>query len=97
MTFNFILFIIFTFFLIIIIIVYHILLNGFKNKTEANTFKSKLKKYIKNKIKYNSKIEIDGDFEVGILENFCTYKYMGAGPSYSCSNKEIKHSDLMNC
>jgi hypothetical protein len=71
--------------------------NGFKNKTEANKFKSKLKKYIKNKIKYNSKIEIDGGFEVGILENFCTYRYMGAGPSYSCTNIEVKHSYLMDC
>ena len=71
--------------------------NGFKNKTEANTFKSKLKKYIKNKVKYSSKTEINGDFEVGILENFCTYRYVGAGPSYSCPNIEVKHSDLMDC
>jgi len=71
--------------------------NGFKNKTEANKFKSKLKKYIKNKIKYSSKTEINGDFEVNILENFCTYIYVGAGPSYSCPNVEVKHSDLMDC
>ena len=65
--------------------------SGFKNRTEANAFKSKLKKYIKEQIKYDSKTTIDGDFVVGILDDFCTYKYYGAGPSYSCSNIEVKN------
>ena len=64
--------------------------NGFKNKTEANKFKSKLKKYVKEHIKFRTNCEIDGDCEVNILENFITYKYMGAGPSYSCTNVEVK-------
>lgn len=64
--------------------------DGFKNRTEANKFKGKLKKHIKERIKSNINREIDGDFEVGILEDFITYKYMGAGPSYSCTNIEVK-------
>jgi hypothetical protein len=65
--------------------------NGFKNKKEAKAFKSKLRKCIKERIKCNSKTVIDGDFVVGILDDFCTYKYCGAGPSYSCPNVEIKN------
>ena len=64
---------------------------GFKNKTEAGKFKSKLKKYVKERIKYLNKTEINGDVKVDYLNNFSTYKYCGAGPSYSCSNIEIKN------
>jgi hypothetical protein len=63
---------------------------GFKTQKEARKFKGKLKKYVKTRIKGDSRTEIDGDVEIGILENFCTYKYMGAGPSYSCPNIEVK-------
>ena len=63
---------------------------GFKNKTEAGKFKGKLKKYVKELIKYRNQTEINGDVEVGLLGDFKTYIYYGAGPSYSCNNVEVK-------
>ena len=62
---------------------------GFKTKKQARQFKSPFKKYIKKNL--GSKTEINGEIEIGILDTFCTYKYMGAGPSYSCPNIEVKN------
>jgi hypothetical protein len=64
---------------------------GFKNKTEAGKFKGKLKKYVKELIKYRNQTEINGDVKVGLLGDFKTYIYCGAGPSYSCTNIEVKN------
>jgi hypothetical protein len=64
---------------------------GFKNKTEAGKYKGKLKKYVKQLIKYRSKTEINGEATTGMLSEFPTYIYCGAGPSYSCSNVEVKN------
>lgn len=57
---------------------------GFKNKTEAKKYGSKLKKHIKQTRRYN------GNLVAGKLDEFVTYKYLGAGPSYSCPNILIK-------
>jgi len=65
--------------------------NGFKNKTEANKFKGKLKKYVKQKFKHNSDTTVSSDVKVGLLEDFTTYMYCGAGPSYSCPNVIIQN------
>jgi hypothetical protein len=59
---------------------------GFKNKTEAKKYESKLKKYIKSILK--SKEELNGT-EIGEFDNMITYKYMGAGPSLSIANIKI--------
>ena len=64
---------------------------GFKNRTEAGKYKSKLKKFVKTKI--SSRTNINGDIKVGLLESFPTYIYCGAGPSYSCNNIEVKEFD----
>ena len=62
---------------------------GFKNKTEANKFKGKFKKTIKQRLKYDKKTSIGENVVVGVLSGFTTYRYAGAGPSYSCPNIEI--------
>jgi hypothetical protein len=61
---------------------------GFNNKTEANKYKSKLKKFVKGKL--SSRTKINGDVRVGFLCNFPTYIYCSFGPSYSCTNIEVK-------
>jgi len=60
---------------------------GFKNKTEANKYKSKLKKHVKGRIGLRTKML---DTKVGLLEDFPTYIYCSAGPSYSCNNIKIE-------
>ena len=55
---------------------------GFDSKGEARTHTSMLKKYLKkvSGIKETGKVEIDE------LEKLETYRYCGAGPSWSCNN-----------
>jgi hypothetical protein len=67
---------------------------GFKNKTEANKYKSKLKKFVKGRL--TSKTEIIGDVKVDLLDNFSTYIYCGSGPSYACTNIEVKSLAPLN-
>ena len=64
--------------------------NGFKNKTEASKFKGKLKKHVKQMLEYRPNTEINGEAKIGMLNEFPTYIYCGAGPAYSCSNIEVK-------
>lgn len=59
---------------------------GFKNKTEAKKYGSRLKKHVKGIL--CTQEEFNG-FEVGDLESMVTYKYMGAGPSLSITNIKI--------
>jgi hypothetical protein len=65
--------------------------NGFKNKTEASKYKSKLKRYVKDQIYRNRyKLKWMSDTSLGVLEEFPTYGYCCSGPSYSCTNIEVK-------
>ena len=70
--------------------------NGLKNKTEALKLKSVFKKFIKNRIKIDSHTQINGDIEIGKLSDFETYRYCGAGPSFSCPLIFIDHSELIS-
>jgi hypothetical protein len=68
---------------------------GFKNKSAASKFKSDLRKYVKGLIQGKTKTSINGTVVCGLLNEFPTYKYMGAGPSYSCCNIEVTDIDLL--
>ncbi len=63
----------------------------FKNAKEAKPYRSLLAKFVndKNKTKLNAKRT-----EFGKLLSFETYRYCGAGPSYSCRNSFITVSEL---
>lgn len=59
--------------------------NGFDSKREARTHTSMLKKFLKKELR----IEEAGMVEIGVEKEMETYRYMGAGPSWSCSNVHI--------
>lgn len=56
---------------------------GFSTAKEAKQYRSLLATYIKQK--FNKKLKP----EPTIIQNCPTYKYCGAGPSYSCTNHFI--------
>jgi hypothetical protein len=62
---------------------------GFRTKTEANKYKGKLKKFVKGRL--TLKTEINVEVKVGELGYFPTYIYSSFGPSYSCTNIEVKN------
>jgi|LakMenEpi03Aug12_release.lakeMendotaPanAssembly.Ray.scaffolds.fasta_scaffold241832_3 hypothetical protein len=69
--------------------------NGFTNKSEARKYASKLKKFIKkNLCKVITNNPIIGD--INNQEEMPTYKYCGAGPSWSCVNYEVKMQDILS-
>jgi hypothetical protein len=61
---------------------------GFSTAKEARRYKSLLATYIKQK--FNKKLKP----EPTLIENCPTYKYCGAGPSYSCTNHFITVAGL---
>ncbi len=65
---------------------------GFKNKTEAKKYVSKLKKFIKST---NQNYTGGGVVEVDKLENLETYRYCAFGPSWSCSNHIIDTEEFL--
>lgn len=67
---------------------------GFKNKTEARKSIGKLKKYVKSKIKHNTRSSLNGPGGVGILDEMKTYIYGGIGPSWACTNIKVTIEDL---
>jgi len=64
--------------------------NGFETKKDAKAYVSMLKKFLKNKcfIKETGQIEIEEE------EKMETYRYCGAGPSWSCSNVKVNVEDF---
>ena len=74
--------------------------NGFENKTQARKSAGALKRYVKERIKYQfgAKGSISGDIEIGDINNkveMPTYKYYGAGPSWACTNCEVEADKLI--
>ena len=65
---------------------------GFSTKREAYKWATLMKKYIKRRKNRDAQITVAENTE----ENFPTYKYGGAGPSWSCKNIEIFVEDLEN-
>jgi hypothetical protein len=63
--------------------------NGFANITEAKKYRGAFVKYfntnVASKSKGIDKIKV-ADIVIGTLDSFVTYRYCGAGPSYSVSN-----------
>ena len=55
---------------------------GFDTKGAASKHASMLRKFVKEEHRVSEK----GFFEIDEFENLETYKYMGAGPSWACSN-----------
>lgn len=70
--------------------------NGFENEAHAKKAASVLKKYVKSRIKdqFGSKGSISGDMEIGDINTMPTYKYLGAGPSWACTNVEVNTERL---
>jgi hypothetical protein len=68
---------------------------GFKNKTEAKKYASALKKYVKSRIKtsFGNKASIS-HIDIGDINTMETYRYFGAGPSWSCKNYEVSVNDI---
>ena len=64
---------------------------GFRTKGEAGQYSSMLKKWCKARdSKYTQ-----GKVDAKPLEDFPTYKYMGAGPSYSCKNINVPADEFL--
>jgi len=64
---------------------------GFTTKSEANKFKTSFKNYINKR--FNFKIK---NKNMSVLEvcDCITYKYMGSGPSYACTNYAVGLDDF---
>ena len=60
---------------------------GFSTIAEAKKYRGAFVKYFNKNQGKTNKIKMKAaDVNIGKLENFLTYKYYGAGPSYSCTN-----------
>jgi len=65
---------------------------GFKTKGEAGKYSSMLKKWCKARDSRYTQ----GNVDAKPFEDFPTYKYMGAGPSYSCKNIEVPVEEFLS-
>lgn len=54
----------------------------FKTKSDANKHASMLKKFLKKE----KNITVDPCKQIANIDDLPTYNYMGAGPSYACTN-----------
>jgi hypothetical protein len=71
---------------------YRMILNGFKNKTEARKQASMFKKFVCKTQELKSK---DISVEIDKLENLETFVYASNGPSWSCSNHEVNYDKFL--